>query len=225
MGGFISFHFLQWKPVHPIFAGASGGVSFPIRSGLYRSNISLKSDELISIAIHQPQSTGVYYMVYGAINEKGEEFYTDLARVFDAIRNKQIEYNWLITDYEGNTNDPAIVDRLEGEYCWISGEELTELVANKHFQWIWAVLSAFEKSVSLSKVLEHRLPYADGYEGFWKLPLSMQHPLAKIEIVPWDSTSTLLFSESKEITDLFRGYFPNSQDLEEYNRLFYSSQQ
>ena len=39
-------------------------------------------------------------MVYGAINEKGERWYTQMGRVFDAIQNKQTEYNWLITDVE-----------------------------------------------------------------------------------------------------------------------------
>lgn len=28
-------------------------------------------------------------MIYGAINEKGERWYTQMGRVFDAIRNKQ----------------------------------------------------------------------------------------------------------------------------------------
>lgn len=37
-------------------------------------------------------------MVYGAINKKGEEYYTNLKKVFDAINNKQLKYNWLITD-------------------------------------------------------------------------------------------------------------------------------
>lgn len=39
-------------------------------------------------------------MVYGAINEKGERWYTQMGRVFDVIQNKQTEYNWLITDVE-----------------------------------------------------------------------------------------------------------------------------
>lgn len=39
-------------------------------------------------------------MVYGAINEEGERWYTQMGRVFDAIQNKQTEYNWLITDVE-----------------------------------------------------------------------------------------------------------------------------
>jgi hypothetical protein len=37
-------------------------------------------------------------VVYGAINEKGEKYYTYLKKVFDAIDNKQKDYNWLINN-------------------------------------------------------------------------------------------------------------------------------
>ena len=37
-------------------------------------------------------------MVYGAVNRKGEKYYTYLKKLFDAINNKQLDYNWLITD-------------------------------------------------------------------------------------------------------------------------------
>ncbi len=155
-------------------------------------------------------------MVYGAINEKGEKYYTNLKKVFDAINNKQKDYNWLITDCVCYCNNPKTEEMLRKEYCWISGEELTNLVIKEEFQWIWAVLSAFDKSVDFSEVLKHELPYADGYRGFWEKPLTMQHPLSKIEIAPWDSTLTLIFSDDKEIIDRFRSFYPKSQDLEEY---------
>ena len=38
-------------------------------------------------------------MVYGAINAKGEKYYTYMKKLFDAIGNRQTEFNWLITDY------------------------------------------------------------------------------------------------------------------------------
>ena len=37
-------------------------------------------------------------MVYGAINRKGESYYTYLGKVFDAMSGRQKDYNWLITD-------------------------------------------------------------------------------------------------------------------------------
>ena len=105
---------------------------------------------------------------------------------------------------------------LGQDYCWLSGDELTELVNKEDFQWIWAVLSGFDKSVELSEVLKYALPYADDNEGLWKKPVSIQHPLAKIEIVPWDSSATLLFSREKKIVDDFRKFFTNSESLEDY---------
>lgn len=155
-------------------------------------------------------------MVYGAVNRKGEKYYTYLKKLFDAINNKQLEYNWLITDCTCYPDNPKTDAMLRRNYCWLTGEELTDLVTQEDFQWIWAVLSGFDKSVELSDVLKHELPYAEGYEGFWSKPVSMQHPLAKIEIVPWDSSMTMIFGDDKGIIDSFRAAYPLSEDFEEY---------
>ena len=155
-------------------------------------------------------------MVYGAVNRKDEKYYTSLKKLFDAINNKQLEYNWLITDCTCYPNNPKTDDMLRKDYCWLTGKELTDLVKQEDFQWIWAVLSGFDKSVELSDILKYDLPYAEDYEGFWSKPISMQHPLAKIEIVPWDSSMTMIFSDDKGIIDSFRAAYPLSEDFEEY---------
>nr|WP_294573825.1 hypothetical protein [uncultured Anaerostipes sp.] len=49
-------------------------------------------------------------MVYGAMNEKDESWYTQMGKVFEAINNKQKEYNWLITD---------ICDGAPEKFIWI----------------------------------------------------------------------------------------------------------
>ena len=90
------------------------------------------------------------------------------------------------------------------------------MVKQEDFQWIWAVLSAFDKSVALSDVLNYELPRAEDYNGFWTRPVSMQHPLARIEIVPWDSTMTMIFSDDKSIIDSFRAAYQYSEDIEAY---------
>lgn len=105
---------------------------------------------------------------------------------------------------------------LSKDYCWISGDELTEIVGKEDFQWIWAVLSGFDKSVTLEEVLKYDFPRAEDYNGFWSKPISMQHPLARIEIVPWDSTMTMIFSDDKNIIDSFRAAYPFSVDFETY---------
>lgn len=159
-------------------------------------------------------------MVYGAINSKGEKYYTYMKKLFGAIGNRQKDFNWLITDCICYPDNPKFDAMLSKEYCWISGEDLTSLVEQEDFQWIWAVLSAFDKSVALSDVLNYELPRAEDYNGFWTGPVSMQHPLARIEIVPWDSTMTMIFSDDKSIIDSFRAAYPYSEDFEAYlNRL------
>lgn len=155
-------------------------------------------------------------MVYGAINAKGEKYYTYLKKLFDAISNRQTEYNWLITDCTCYPETPKTDAMLRKDYCWLSGEDLTELVTQEDFQWIWAVLSAFDKSVELSDILKYDLPYAEDYNGFWSKPISMQHPLAKIEIVPWDSSMTMIFSDDKGIIDSFKAAYPQSEDFDDY---------
>ncbi|MFT9076203.1 hypothetical protein [Ethanoligenens sp.] len=155
--------------------------------------------------------------MYGAILEKGEKYYTYLRKVFDAIGNKQNEYNWLITDCVCYPQTQRIDEKLSHEYCWLSGNELTSIVESEDFQWIWAVLSGFSKDIPLAKVLESPLPFANGYTGFWKNPVSIQHPLASLEIVPWDGSLTLLISNQKDVVDNFMKAFPLSEDLSLYN--------
>ncbi len=172
-------------------------------------------------------------MVYGVIDEKSKRYYTYLKDVFAAIGNRQTEFNWLITDTEIvahskeldalNTNvqwqyeSGKSVAVSAPEFYFLSGEELTAIVSQDNSQWIWGVLSGFDKSVSIEDILKYPLPESNGYEGFWKNPPSIQHPLASVEIVPWDSSLVLVLSKDKEIVDSFRAAFPQSKELSEYN--------
>jgi len=155
--------------------------------------------------------------VKGAILEKGENYYTYMRAIFTSIKNIQNKYNWLITDFEGIDGIPFYDLFGDKSYIWISGEELTAIIDRDDFQWIWAVLSGFRKNISQEEVLKHGFPYADGYTGFWKSPVTIQHPLADVEIVPWDSSLTLIISKDDNIINDFRSAFPLSEDLEEHN--------
>lgn len=81
----------------------------------------------------------------GAILERGEKYYTDLSKVFLAINNAQKRYNWLITDCVCYPQTKRIEEPLSKEYCWLTGEQLTEIVKAENFQWIWAVLSGVDR--------------------------------------------------------------------------------
>jgi len=155
-------------------------------------------------------------MIHGLILHKGEKYYTDMAKVLNSLDGRYREYNWLITDFEGAYTGE--IDNLERDYAFVTGDELFELAGrDKVYQWIWAVISGFDKSIPLEEILKYPLPYADGYDGFWHDPISIQHPLAEVEIVAWDSSLTLFISKNKKLAEFFRKGFPLSEDLSEYN--------
>ncbi|WP_243118591.1 hypothetical protein QTL86_06600 [Cellulosilyticum sp. ST5] len=158
-------------------------------------------------------------MIKGAILEKGEVAYTYLKKIFKSLDNFQRSYNWLITGYESFPFSDGHLERIfqSGNYAWISGEELTGIINKNDFQWNWAVLSGFDKCYTLQEVLKYDLPYADCNKAFWQENISIQHPLASVEIVAFDSSLTLLISSKEELVKKFRKAFPLSKDLKEYN--------
>jgi len=155
----------------------------------------------------------------GAILEKGEDYYTYLQGIFASINDVQKKYNWLITDCECYPQNMEFEERIFQfeKYGWLSGEELTDIIRTEDFQWIWGVLSGFNKDITLGEILKYDLPYADGYSGFWKNPVSIQHPLAQIEIVPWDSSCTIIISKDDSTVEAFIKGYPLSIDLAMYN--------
>ncbi len=100
----------------------------------------------------------------------------------------------------------------------MTGEELTEMIEDENFQWIWGVLSAFPKDVTKDMVLEYKLPIADGNDKIWKNPISIQHPLSVIEIIAWDSSMTTFISRYDDIVKKLAVSNSLAEDLEEYNK-------
>ena len=157
--------------------------------------------------------------VYGAILDKGERFYTYLGKVFEAIGSAQRDYNWLISCPDCFPATPEFGDLLSREYCWLTGEELTEMIRQEDFQWIWGVLSGFAKDISWEMVMAYPIPDSDS-RGFWRYPLALEHPLASVQIAAFDSSLTLLMSRKKKLVDDFRAFFPQSEDLAAQNEAF-----
>lgn len=153
----------------------------------------------------------------GVIIDKGDRYFTFLKNLFVSIGNVQKEYNWLITGHECYPQNMEYAKKLSGEYCWITGDELTNMVENENFQWIWGVFSAFPKNISQQEVLKSKLPYADGNTGLWQNPVSIQHPLAEMEIVAWDSSMTVIISKNDDIIEKLIESRPWAEDLEKYN--------
>ena len=158
-------------------------------------------------------------MVHGVMISKDEEFHTHLRKLFASMDNMQLHYKWLISYYECWPHDQSIKDLLlDKNHVILDGTELTGIAEREDFQWIWGTFSAFDKSVPDDEILKHTLPENDLYEGFWKLPLTIQHPLAKMEIVAFDSSYTLILTKDFSLLDVLRKAYPNAEDLAVINK-------
>lgn len=154
----------------------------------------------------------------GVVINKGERYFTHLGSIFNSIENIQKDYNWLITGHECYPQNAEYVEKLSKEWCWLTGEELTEMIEDENFQWIWGVFSAFPKDVTKDMILEYKLPKADGNNKIWKNPISIQHPLSVMEIIAWDSLMTIFISRCNDIVEKLIVSNPLAEDLEEYNK-------
>lgn len=157
-------------------------------------------------------------MMYGIIDRKNQKYYTYMSKVFQAIDNVQKQYNWLITDCVCYPKEQAIEHLFDQEYCWLSGDELSSVVEKEDFQWIWGCLCGFEKNIPLEKILQYPLPCAQDYNGYYQNPISLQHPLSSVEIIPCDSSWTLIISKDKAIIDSYLKSYPKCEDLSSLNQ-------
>src|ERR1700722_2227902 len=137
-------------------------------------------------------------------------YFTDLRLVFRALGDQQRRFNWLVTNLEWVRLDEQeeSTDELSGSGPqWVTGDDLTLFVDSYDIQFVWAVFSGFPPGVFLVLSDLELEPYADGNSRLWDPELRIQHPLAEVEIVCWDSTSTLLLCRDPSLAESFRWYF------------------
>jgi hypothetical protein len=145
-------------------------------------------------------------------------FHTDLRRVFEAFDGREREFNWLLTDVELNVYPLGLEYIADPETArWRSGAELSDIVKAHEIQFIWGVLSGFRPGVTITPAALDVYPFADGNRSLWTPNPRIQHPLADVEIVCWDSGATLLLSRDDDLTRRFRSFFREAVDLDEYN--------
>ena len=157
-------------------------------------------------------------MIYGIIDRKNHEHYTYMSKFFQAMDNAQLQYNWLITDCVSYPQNKDIEKLLNQEYLWLSGDELSAMIEQEDFQWIWGCLCGFSKEISPEQVLRYPLTSAEDYNGYYQNPVSLQHPLSSLEIVPSDSSWTLIISRDKSVIDSYLKQCPECEDLFSFNQ-------
>ena len=157
-------------------------------------------------------------MTYGIIDKKNHKYYTYMSKVFQAMDNAQLQYNWLITGCICYPQNNYIEKLLDQEYCWLTGDELSAIIEQEDFQWIWGCLCGFSKDITVDEILRYPLPSAENYSGYYQNPVSLQHPLSTLEIIPSDSSWTLIITKEKNIIDKYLRSYPECEDLSLFNR-------
>jgi len=83
-------------------------------------------------------------------------WYTDIKLIFHALEGRQREFNWLISKHE------TYSDIFNEEIILLSGDELTDIVTHNKIQFIWGILSAFDKSIDIDITNLFVIPTIDG---------------------------------------------------------------
>lgn len=143
--------------------------------------------------------------------------HTDIKLIFDALDGRQREFNWLITEHECYSW-PSNEDIFNKEIVFLSGDELTNMVTHNNIQFVWGILSAFDKSINIDI---NNLSVIPTFDGEWKYGgenVHTQHPLATAEIICVDSSYTIFLSKDEDLSNRFLRHYSDAQDLHQWNR-------
>lgn len=143
------------------------------------------------------------------------EFQTDLSKLIIPFREKFRSLNWLLTDLDFIILDAdkyGSVEKLNLEEKAINfnGIELCDLVEKRKIQFVFGVLTGF--NTEIPHFAEESLPTADQNQEVWTEPKKFQIPSAEIEIICWDSSTTILKFKDNLLGQKFMQEFPDSKE-------------
>ena len=150
--------------------------------------------------------------IWSAVLEKDGQCHTSLGRVFDALEGRQRDYNFLLVGVEAypGTPDFQFVNQAP---VWMSGEELTRMIRQEDFQWVWGALLAFSTSCSKEQILSgvHALyvPEASDQDS-WHIRNRFLETGAEFMIYAEDSAYTELLLRNRKLLELFCRHEPGA---------------
>ena len=149
-------------------------------------------------------------------NTNQMEFQMDLYAIIKPFEEEFSELNWLLTNLDYSILDydqKGNIDKLnkESDRITFSGTELLEVVKNRKIQFIWSVFCGFRNEIPELKPSE--LPWADMNRDIWTKPDQFLLKESEIEIISFDSTSTIFKTKIKGIENKFREKFTDAIEL------------
>ena len=137
------------------------------------------------------------------ISKRDDKCYTNMLKIINTIGGRNLDYNWLITELETNTGD-----YFYDQYIILSNNELLDKLESNEIQWIWGNFSGIPTKYSKKEILTSKLP---GLDNIDKKIITIQHPLAEIEIIAYDSTFVQIITKDENIAKNFKKLYPKSQ--------------
>ncbi|WP_462265131.1 hypothetical protein [Mucilaginibacter sp.] len=142
------------------------------------------------------------------------DYHTNLKAVLAPIIDDLDGFNWLLADLEYMYWDKGNLPiNMDDDYFILSATQFRQVV-EANMQMIWGILLGIPSDCSIV-VDEDNLPYVEGNPVVWKNS-NLQHPEARIEIVSFDSSYTMVKFKDEVLSDKFRAYFPEAVELEKF---------
>ncbi|MDI9858185.1 hypothetical protein [Flectobacillus roseus] len=147
-------------------------------------------------------------------NTRKLKFHTNLKVLLEPIQDEISNLKWIISDLELNTDQLKYLPiNHDKDWFLISAEEMNVL-RKTEIQIIWGVFVGILKTQEIEPS-QIDLPFADGNGQIWKNG-NLQVERAKIEIIAWDSSYTIVKFTDPSMSEKFKAYFQEAIELERY---------
>jgi len=137
-------------------------------------------------------------------NSKKISFYTHLDEILKPLLERIDNYNWVLSDLDGNGGIQDLPIDYENDYFILSASDFKKIL-DSQTQFYWGVIIGVPTSFEV-KIDENNLPYAEGSELIWQNG-NLQYPDAEIEIICFDSSYTIVKFTNEYLSDKFKEYF------------------
>lgn len=141
------------------------------------------------------------------------EFHTNLKEVLNPILAEIESYNWVISDFDF-ISDKELPIYYGQDFFVLSSQEFNDIL-NSQTQFIWGVISGFPKIEEIA-IDKNNLPFAEGNDLIWKNE-NFQITNSAIEIIAFDCTYTIIKFKNENLSDIFKKYFDEAIELENFN--------
>jgi len=138
-------------------------------------------------------------------------YHTYLKEILKPIIDDIGDLDWLVSglDYIAFT-DANMPINFEEDHFILSNEQFMQLL-DIDIQFLFGVFLAIPSNIKIHVDTDH-LPYADLNKLVWKKG-NFQHPDAKIELICFDSSSTIVKFKDESLSMKFHKYFEEALEL------------